>query len=86
MTEVRKVAGFVHNANILAGLPSGLLRRTQFGLPFDIARQKSDFGFRDRPGIIERRFLPITIELFQKQNGLMILAGPGASLLGTIHL
>jgi hypothetical protein len=30
--------------------------------------------------------LPITIELFQKQNGLMILAGPGASLLGTIHL
>ena len=86
MTEVRKVAGFVHNANILAGLPSGLLRGVQAELPFDITRQKSDIGFRDRLGFAKPRFLSMPIELFQKEKGLMILAGCGACPLGTIHL
>jgi hypothetical protein len=86
LTEVRKVAGFVHNADILAGLPSYLLRGTQVVLPVVICWHRSDFGFQDAPGFIEQLFLPIYVELFQKENGLMIIAGPGASLLGTIHL
>lgn len=64
MTEVRIVVGFVHNANVLAGLPSFRFRHTQVVLPSDIARQESRLEFREGLSFTEPRFLPMNTELF----------------------